>query len=93
MGQEDHPRSPGPSLFGYLLEPEHGPAYRLFCVVLAFLAAWVMGALWWDSLPPKPPVVYHYQWPGQFGDQQMTICLSKNEHGGPCERDYISDEL
>lgn len=50
---------------------------------------YIVSALW-----PRKPFVYHYQWPVQFGDQQMTICTRvENEDEHECPRDYISSEL
>lgn len=55
------------SIVGYLLEAQHGPAYRWVCVMLAIGAAAIMGAVFWSSLPNEP-IVYRYQWPGIWGD-------------------------
>ena len=79
---------------GYLLETNHGPAYRWLCVGLAGFAA-VVGLLVLVGMAPvHHPIIYRYQWPGQFGDQQMTICTRvENEDEHECPRAYTSSEL
>jgi hypothetical protein len=42
--------------------------------------------------PQKPPFVYHYQWPGEWGDQKHWICTGKG-HGDTCPASHISSEL
>lgn len=42
---------------------------------------------------PRHPFVYHYQWPVQFGDQRMTICLGPGGDNDECPRGYTSSEL
>ncbi len=64
-------------IIGYLLEPGHGMVYRWICVSLAIGAAAIMGLVLWDSLPtrahPKPPFVYHYQWPPLWGQWRYQV--------------------
>ena len=47
-----------------------------FRVALAVFAAAIMGMTWWRDLNPKPPFVYHYQWPGRWAhpdDETISI--------------------
>ena len=78
---------------GYLLETQHGPLYRWACVTMAVGAAAIMAVVLIGAAPTKHPVVYRYQWPSQFGDQQMTICTGVAEDHDECPRAYTSQEL
>ena len=94
-GSQAPGREVSEGVVGYLLESSHGPVYRFLCVGLAVGAA-VVGLLVLVSAaaPPKAPIIYRYQWPGQFGDQQMTICTRvENEDEHECPRAYTSSEL
>ena len=93
--------APGPQatgrevgVVGYLLETQHGPIYRWTCVAMAVGGAAIMIAVLVGMAPAKHhPIIYRYQWPGQFGDQRMTICTGVAEDHDDCPRAYTSSEL
>ena len=94
IGEQTPRREVSEGVVGYLLEANHGPAYRCLCVGLAIGAAVVGLLVLVGMAPTKHPITYHYQWPAQWGDQRMTICTrveSEDEHN--CPRAYTSSEL
>ena len=93
VGEQVPGREVSEGIVGYLLDAQHGPAYRWVCVGLALGAAAIMGSVLVGAVPVHHPIVYRYQWPGQFGDQRMTICTASAENHAECPRAYTSSEL